>query len=434
MFITSRSVTSRSVEPRSVEPRSVGPRAVGSRLAGVAIAGLLAAAGARAQEVQLFHDKGFWSQQLAAVGEAAKADVGVGIEEVPYANAEQYKAFIQSSIASGETPELFTWWTGATFAELVGTGEIAPLDDVWKELVDSGRFAASAQQLFLVDGKPYAVPLLLARWVVLYDKPLHAELGLKEPTSWDELEANAAALKQAGHTPFLATVQEGWRGFIWFQELMLRMHPEAYDGLNDGSVAYDGPEVRDVFAKWVEMYANGWFSDPRSEEEVNDYVRGDGAMYLAGEWSVGLLEKAGVAADDIGVFIMPNAAGVKASAVIVEGSPLVVSTKGKEDPDVMKAVRFWTSDAGADVWGAQSGNYIGNDEATAPNAVVAEVNEDISTSGATAYLRWWEAVPSDLQGELVAEMNRFMLDPADGTAKDVMANMQALNAAYWADR
>ena len=29
---------------------------------------------------------------------------------------------------------------------------------------------------------------------------------------------------------------EGWRGFIWFQELLLRMHPEAYDGLNDGSL------------------------------------------------------------------------------------------------------------------------------------------------------------------------------------------------------
>ena len=52
----------------------------------------------------------------------------------------------------------------------------------------------------------------------------------------------------------------------------------------------------------------------------------------------------------------------------------------------------------------------------------------------TAYLRWWEAVPPDLQGELVAEMNRFMLDPTMETADDVMATMQTLNAAYWADQ
>ena len=399
-----------------------------------AAACLLALSSAHAAEVQLFHDKGFWSEQLAAVGKASEEATGVAIKETPYSTAEQYKAFIQASIASGETPKLFTWWTGATFDELVGSGRVAPLDDVWAEMIDDGRYAKSAQQLFLVDGKPYAVPLLLARWVVLYDKPLHDELGLSEPTTWEALEANARAIKEAGHTPFLATVQEGWRGFIWFQELMLRMHPEAYDGLNDGSVPYDGPEVKDVFAKWTEMYANGWFSDPRSEEEVNDYVRGDGAMYLAGEWSVGLLEKAGVAPGDIGVFIMPNAPGVEQAAVIVEGSPLVVSNEGKEDPDVMKALRFWVSDEGADVWGEQTGNYIGNDEATAPNPVVAEVNEDIAASDAAAYLRWWEAVPADLQGELVAEMNRFMLDPSEGTATSVMANMQALNAAYWADQ
>ena len=48
--------------------------------------------------------------------------------------------------------------------------------------------------------------------------------------------------------------------------------------------------------------------------------------------------------------------------------------------------------------------------------------------------RWWEAVPADLQGELVAEFNRFMLDPTMDTAEDVMANIQSLNADYWADQ
>ena len=50
----------------------------------------------------------------------------------------------------------------------------------------------------------------------------------------------ADKLKAAGVTPFEATVQEGWRGFIWFEELMIRTDPEAYKGLHDGSVPYDG--------------------------------------------------------------------------------------------------------------------------------------------------------------------------------------------------
>jgi multiple sugar transport system substrate-binding protein len=402
-------------------------------LLGALTGSVLAALPAMAEDVQLFHDKGFWSKQLQTVGEAGKAATGVEIKETPYATAEQYKAFIQAAIASGETPDMFTWWTGATFRELVSTGQIAPLTDLWSEMEASGEYAGSAKELFMVDGAPYAVPMVLARWVVLYDKRVFAELGLSEPKTWAELTANAEAIKASGRTPFVATVQEGWRGFIWFQELLLRLHPEAYDGLNDGSVAYDSDAVRDVFTAWSDLYARGWFSDPRSNEEVNDFARGAGAMYLIGDWAYGLVTAAGMNGDDIGVFIMPNASAEAEDAVIVEGAPIVVSTAGAEDPDTMKALEFWVSAAGANAWGAASGNYIGNDKANAPNPAVAKINADVLAAGARSYLRWWEAVPPDLQGELVAELNRFMLDPTMTTAEDVMTKMQALNAAYWAE-
>lgn len=404
------------------------------KLLGTALTVLFSAAPVLADEVQLFHDKGFWSEQLQSVGDAAEESTGIRIVETPYATAEQYKAFVQASIASGETPNMFTWWTGATFEELVSSGQIAPLDDLWDDMIANGGYGEASRDLFMVDGNAYAVPLLLARWVVLYNKPIYEQLGLSEPTTWDELMANADAIVAAGETPFLATVHEGWRGFIWFQELLLRLHPEAYNGLNDGSAPYDGPEVRAVFEIWADMYANGYFSDPRSTEEFNDYARGAGVMYLIGEWAYGLVTEAGVPAEDVGVFIMPNIAQDAPASVIVEGSPLVVSVEGAQDDDTMEALRFWVSAAGANAWGEATGNYIGNDSANAPNVIVEEVNSDIAATGAAAYLRWWEAVPPDLQGELVAEMNRFMLDPTMETADEVMATMQSLNAAYWADQ
>ena len=392
----------------------------------------LTAAPVLAQEVELFHDKGFWSTQLQAVGTACAESAGVNIVERPYANAEQYKAFIQAAIAGGETPNMFTWWTGSTFDELVGTGQIAPLTDVWAEMTGDGRFQPGAADLFTVDGVPYGVPMVMARWVALYDTRVFAELGLSEPTTWDELLAVAEAIKASGRTPFLATTQEGWRGFIWFQELMLRTNPQAYNGLHDGSVAYDSEPVRAAFQMWADMAAKGYFSDPRSVEEVNDFVRGNGVIYLIGEWATGLVTTAGFPTENLGVFVMPNAAGVTAPAVIVEGGPIVVSTAGAADEATMAALRCWVSNDGANAWGTASGNYIGNDLAAAPNAIVAEVNADIAAQGHAAYLRWWEAVPPALQGEMVAELNRFLLEPTMDTAESVMANMQALNAEYWA--
>jgi multiple sugar transport system substrate-binding protein len=49
-------------------------------------------------------------------------------------------------------------------------------------------------------------------------------------------------------------------------------------------------------------------------------------------------------------------------------------------------------------------------------------------------VRWWEAVPSQIQGDLVAEMGKFMLSPTPDTAAKVMGDMQKINADYWASK
>jgi multiple sugar transport system substrate-binding protein len=394
----------------------------------------LAAVSAQAAEVKLYHDKGFWSAQLEQVGKAAEAKTGVKIVETPYSSPEQYKAFIQSSIASGAPPDMFTWWTGQTFSDLVSTGQIAQLDDVWKDMTATGEYDASTADLFKVDGHIYAVPMLTARWVVLYNKDIFAEVGLTEPKTWDALMSAAAKLKAAGHTPFEATVQEGWRGFIWFQELMLRTDPRAYLGLHNGTVAYDSAPVRNAFKLWIDLYSKGYFSDPRSNEEAKNFASGKAAMYLIGEWAEGIVEKAGLPSDKIGAFIMPNIDMSLPSDVIVEAGPIVVSKAGKEKPDVMTALRFWSSIDGANAWAAAAGNYMGNLKANAPSVAISKITADMTAAKTGIYLRWWEAVPAELQGELVAELNRFMLDPTTKTANDVMAKMQALNGEYWANK
>ena len=401
-------------------------------VAGVAAAALFAGAPSRADEVKLFNDKGFWSAQLQQVGDAAEKKTGVKIVPSPYSSPEQYKAFIQSSLSGGSAPDMFTWWTGKTFNDLVATGQIAPLDDVWKDMVASGQFDPSTADLFKVDGKVYAVPLEIARWVVLYNKDMFKEVGIAEPKTWDDLMQAAAKLKAAGHTPFEATVQEGWRGFIWFEELMLRTDPKAYNGLFDGSVGYDSEPVKKAFKLWSDLAAKGYFSDPRSNEEAKDFASGKAGMYLIGEWAQGIVEKAGMPADKIGAFIMPNVDASLPSAAIIEGGPLVISKAAKDKKSVMTALNFWTSTDGASAWAAASGNYIGNLKATPPNANVTAISNAMTAAKTQAYQRWWEAVPADIQGELVALLNAFELNPTDANAADTMTKMQAINAKYWA--
>ena len=390
---------------------------------------------ALASEVQLMHDKGFWSEALQQTGDVAGEKAGVKIVENAYAQPEQYKAFIQSSVAGGDAPDMFTWWTGGIYEDLVSSGAVADLGDVWQGMIDRGDFPESLKDFYSIDGVAYGVPLHLSRWVALYNKAHFAEAGIEEPTTWDELMDAAEKLKAAGMTPFNATTQDGWRGFIWFQEIMIRTNPEAYAGLHDGSVPYDSEAVQAAFQLWSDWYAKGYFTDPRSNEEVPDFARGKGSIYLIGDWAIGLVEEAGMTAgEDFGAFIMPNRDAELAPAAILEGSPIVLSKQGMENPDVVKALEFFVSVDGANAWADASGNSIGNMKANPPNALVAKINEDVAANDVQAIGRWWEAVPSDLQGELVAEMNRFMLDPTMETAKSAMANMQALNEEYWSEQ
>jgi len=386
-------------------------------------------------DVELLHDKGFWADALETVGEAAKENTGTKLVQTPYATPEQYKAFIQTSATSGEMPELFTWWTGGVFSELIESKQVAPMDALWDMMIESGDFDASLRDFYSVDGVSYGIPLHLSRWVALYNTEHFKTAGINEPTTWEELEAAAAALKKASITPFHATTQEGWRGFIWFQEIMIRTDPAAYDRLHDGSVAYDSDTVRNAFQIWSDWYAKGYFTDPRSNDEVGDFAKGTGAIYLIGDWAVGIVEGAGMkAGEDFSAFIMPNKDADLPSAAILEGSPIVMSASGAENPDATKALEFFVSVDGANAWAEASGNSIGNANANAPNAVVEKINADVAANGTQAISRWWEAVPAELQGEFVAEFNRFMLDPTMDTAEDVMSNLQALNADYWANQ
>jgi multiple sugar transport system substrate-binding protein len=101
-----------------------------------------------------------------------------------------------------------------------------------------------------------------------------------------------------------------------------------------------------------------------------------------------------------------------------------LSKTGLAKPDVVNALKYFLSVDGANVWAEASGNSLGNQKANPPNVLVAEIGASVAENGTLALQRWWESVPADIQGEVVAEFSRFMLDPTMETAETVMSNIQ----------
>ncbi len=403
-------------------------------LAATALLGtsLAFAGAANAETVTVYHDKPFYQAGWDGLTEAAR-EAGIDLQFSAY-TTDQFQAFIQQGLMSGSPPDAFTWWNGTKLAEIVESGMIAPLDDLWAAKIASGEYDASAAEPFKVGDHIYGMPTGINRWVVFYNKELFEKAGIDGvPSTWAELMDAAEKLKAAGITPFNASLQEGWRGFVWFEELLIRTDADAYEKLNNGEIKYTDEPVRRVFEIWGDLYAKGYFTDPASQEEQLDFARGKGAMYLAGDWNIGLIEAAGLTpGEDFGVFIMPNVDEGTENVVIVEGGPLVISTAGAEKPEVMEFADWYMSDKAMNAWAATPGLYAGNNKADIPNVLIGEIAKAAADGNYKSITRYWEASPSDIVLPAVEEMNRFMTEPTPEQAERAMNNMEAVASQYWA--
>ncbi|WP_309086021.1 extracellular solute-binding protein [Chelativorans sp.] len=406
------------------------------KLAAAALAGaaLAAAGGAHAQTVTVYHDKPFYQAGWDGLTAAAK-EAGIDLQFSAY-TTDQFQAFIQSGLMSGDAPDAFTWWNGTKLEEIVESGQIAPLDDLWAEKIAAGEYDASAAEPFKVDGHIYGMPTGINRWVVMYNKELFEKAGIESvPTTWEELMAACEKLKAADIIPFNASIQEGWRGFVWFEELLIRTDPDAYVALNEGKLKYTDEPVRRVFEIWNDLYAKGYFTDPASQEEQLDFARGKAAMYLAGDWNIGLIEAGGLKpGEDFGAFIMPNVDPDVPNVVIVEASPLLISTAGAQKPEVMEFAKWYLSSDAMNAWATTPGLYAGNLKAKVPNEIIGQIADSAAKGNYRSMTRYWEASPSEIVLPAVEEMNRFMTDPSMETAETAMNNIEAIASQYWASR
>jgi len=403
----------------------------------VSIVAALGASSALAQDLTLYSDKTGWNPGISAMTDAAGTAAGVKIKVQDLTPTDKYQAFMQTSIAGNNVPAFFTWWNGQQLNDLVATGVAADLTPYWDAAIANGDYSAAQRELVSVDGKPYGVLLNVANWVMFYNTEAFAKAGIAAPpTTWAEFIDACDKLKAAGYTPINGPASGGWMPFIWFSQLVLGGNPDSFVGLTDGTVPYDSPDVQNAFKVWGEMYAKGYFTDPREQDDQKYFVDRSAAMFLVGDWHSGSFAEAGMKpGEDFKTFLMPSLSPDVQQSVIVEASPIVVSKATLDaNPDVGKAVQVLMGSEASNSLGKLVQVYNGNMKAEAPNATIAADKDLVAAANPRALVRWWEAVPSQIQGDLVAAMGAFMFNPTADQAAESMKTMQAINADYWASK
>jgi ABC-type glycerol-3-phosphate transport system substrate-binding protein len=171
--------------------------------------------------------------------------------------------------------------SNGTVTPLLNAETIRPLDD----LVAKYGANLTPNQLIKIDGKIMAVAMMVNTQHLMYREDILSDLGIATPTSWDEIYAAAAKIKEAGVVdyPLGGTMKSGWN----LAQEFVNMYP-GFDGalFNDDNTTGVNS---DAGIKALEtMKAGMAFMDPEVLVSDSTYVQQQfqqGKIAMANLWA-----------------------------------------------------------------------------------------------------------------------------------------------------
>jgi len=234
---------------------------------------------------------------------------------------------LPAEMAAGNPPKIFDLFGGAGDAlKYAKAGRLLDLTPILQELGIEDKFLNLNQ--FTYEGKVYGLPIGGNTEGFYYNQPLFEQYGIKEPTTWEELETAAATLKQNGITPFAVGSKGAWVPLMLVNTLIGRYAgPEAIDGFPAGTQAWNAPEVVAAFAKYEEWVKKGYFTKGELGLEyadmLNQFLTGKAGMMFDGSWRSSVFKDEAQAGDltgKVGYFSMPAAPDGKGDQSFVNGN------------------------------------------------------------------------------------------------------------------
>jgi ABC-type glycerol-3-phosphate transport system substrate-binding protein len=385
--------------------------------------------------LQLANDKVTWKPWFNTVGQDAAKAVGVGWKATEFADTTTYQAQIRTSGRTPKVPDLYSWWSGWLMKDIVDAGFAADISSLWKK--HASAYGPGTKAAFTFGGKTYGAPLYLGYWVVLYNKHVFKDAKVAPPKTWAQLEKLNSTIKGNGVTPFGATIDGRWPGFIYFEEFLIRSNPGLYTRLMAGKAKYTDPGVVNAMKQWGTWIEKGYFNDPSavtlgtgSSNFPSQFKQGKIAMVQIGTWFEPSLVAAGLKpGTDFDAFILPMMKPSAKKVVVFETGPLVVGEHGSKKDDAIKALDYFMSRKGQDAWVKTTGFVSPRSDVKSTSPVDRALSAEIIRGRYPLLNRYWEATPHDIVEVAVDQFDKFMLKGGD--PKPILQTIQKQADKSW---
>ena len=383
-----------------------------------------------------------WQQETAAEFERT---TGARIQWETYSSAQEELTAIQTSVISGQGPDVYA--IGTTFTPTAyATGAFVEMGSKeWRAVGGKDQFDAASLGISGPSAsKQIGIPFASRPFVMAVNKDLLAQAGITDlPTTWDELTADAKATTRDGHFGMAIAYADGfdpWK-FVW------GMAQNAGNTIVDGSKAeISADAVENAYRTYfdrvtkdgvVDEAAIGW----NNAQALAQFADGKAAFFpmttttslntLKGSAVDGKYEYALLPTVPPGATERP-ADGIEAASIL-SGDNLVVADYGKKQDLSFDFVKQVSSPAAQERYFELFGQLPTNTQAA---QTIAQENPDLAPivqagklSKPTAFTGAWsdiqlslvdvvaQSIPSLKSGEVTDDQLRKRLDAAQRDAQ-----------------
>ncbi|GED84822.1 extracellular solute-binding protein [Streptomyces sp. 6-11-2] len=335
-----------------------------------------------------------WQKDVSAAFEAkTKAKVKFEIQQW---DGIQQK--LTTALSEENPPDVFEIGNTQTPA-YAKTGGLADLADLKSSVGADWTEALNNSSVY--EGKQYAAPWYFANRVVLYNKKLWADAGIKDtPKTRDEFYADLKKVgDKTGAEPIYLPGQN-WYHFVGLVigeggELVKKDGDKYVSNLADPKVA----AAMETYKKFQALSKAPKDKDEAHPQQGEVFAKGKVGAFIGMGWEAGIAIKANPKIEkEIGYFTIPGAAADKPEGVFLGGSNLAVAAGSKKQELAREFLKIALSDQYEGQLAKENG-VIPNKEALQSNlqgnAVAEAAAPAAAGGGTTPLIPEWAAVEND---------------------------------------
>ncbi len=313
-----------------------------------------------------------------------------------------------------DLPDIFQGWGGSVMGGYADAGRLLDMTRELRPIPGS----VAAREAMTWKKKIYGVAPFFAIAGLFVNEGIFKANGLAAPTTVDELEKVADALKAKGIQPFACGARDKWPPLALYMYLTDRFGGiNAFGDAQSRKARFDSAPFVQAAQKYQEWAKKGYFGDKPLSEAYGDaqqlMATGKAAMHITGSWMCAQYADKGFTDQTIGFYAFPELKGGKGKISDMMGMVDIGFTVTRAASNKKAAVvRFLKYAMSPEACSAEKGRICAVPGVKAPTRLTGMASEVFGKAQAIQF--WWDQdLPPMVTSPLNDTLQTFFMPQSD---------------------